>query len=95
MKTMCISMSLVACIVFSCLAIDLARSGDKRVYPPFNGVSPPVSYGDQYYARRWNKLCRGGGRYQAMAEAHEIGKPNPCESPYRCTPHQREAGECL
>jgi hypothetical protein len=36
------------------------------------------SYSDHFYARRWAKLCKGGGRYVAMAEAHDLGKPNPC-----------------
>lgn len=29
--------------------------------------------------RRWRQLCKGGGRYQAMAEAYEMGKPSPCK----------------
>jgi len=78
MKTMCIGMSLAAVFVLTCLAIDFARGADKSVYPPLNAVSPPASYGDIYYDRRWWKLCKGGGRYVAMAEAHELGKPNPC-----------------
>lgn len=37
------------------------------------------AYIDRQDAKRWAELCKGGGRYQAMAEAFEKGKPNPCE----------------
>lgn len=29
--------------------------------------------------RRWRQLCKGGGRYQAMAEAYEMGRSSPCQ----------------
>jgi len=73
MKTMCIGMSLAAVFVLTCLAIDLARSAEIPV--PSETIR---NYSDHFYARRWAKLCKGGGRYVAMAEAHELGKPNPC-----------------
>jgi hypothetical protein len=36
------------------------------------------TYSTNYMQRRWARLCKGGGRYQAMAEAYERGRPNPC-----------------
>lgn len=35
-------------------------------------------YGDQYYARRWQRMCNGSARYDAMREAYDLGKRNPC-----------------
>ena len=36
------------------------------------------AYLDRKDAKRWKELCKGGGRYQAMAEAYDKGKPSPC-----------------
>jgi len=36
------------------------------------------AYTERAQARRWKDLCKGGGRYQAMSEAYEAGKPDPC-----------------
>lgn len=36
------------------------------------------TFSPQYYAKRWKKLCKGAGRYTAMAEAYEQGQPDPC-----------------
>lgn len=36
------------------------------------------TFSPQYYAKRWKKLCKGAGRYTAMAEAYEQGRPDPC-----------------
>lgn len=38
------------------------------------------AYLDRQQAKRWKLLCKGAGRYQAMSEAHEAGKPDPCNS---------------
>lgn len=27
---------------------------------------------------RWKNFCRGEERYQAMGEAYDMGRPNPC-----------------
>lgn len=35
-------------------------------------------YSRAYYERRWKRMCKGGARYDAMREAFEAGKPNPC-----------------
>lgn len=35
-------------------------------------------YGDAYYLRRWKRMCAGSARYDAMREANDLGKPNPC-----------------
>lgn len=34
---------------------------------------------ERYYIHRWAQLCKGGGRYQAMSEAYELGRPSPCK----------------
>ena len=37
------------------------------------------TYSQHYYQRRWSRLCKGGaGRYDAMREAYDLGKPDPC-----------------
>lgn len=33
---------------------------------------------DQQQSKKWKELCRGAGRYQAMREAYDAGKPDPC-----------------
>jgi hypothetical protein len=35
-------------------------------------------YGDRYYQRRWKRMCAGPARYDAMREANDLGKRNPC-----------------
>ena len=35
-------------------------------------------YGDAYYLRRWKRMCNGPARYDAMREANDLGKGNPC-----------------
>lgn len=36
------------------------------------------AYLERAQAKRWRELCKGAGRYQAMSEAYEAGKPDPC-----------------
>ena len=36
------------------------------------------TYSDEYYARRWKRMCEGPARYDAMREANDRGKPMPC-----------------
>jgi hypothetical protein len=36
------------------------------------------TYSDEYYARRWRRMCDGPARYDAMREAADRGRPNPC-----------------
>jgi hypothetical protein len=36
------------------------------------------TYSDEYYARRWKRMCDGPERYDAMREADSRGKSNPC-----------------
>ncbi len=40
------------------------------------------AYADHYYYRRWARLCKGAGRYDAMREAYDLGKPDPCSAAY-------------
>ncbi len=36
------------------------------------------SHGDKTQKQRWEEMCAGAARYDAMREASERGKPNPC-----------------
>lgn len=36
------------------------------------------TYGDEYYRRRWERMCKTGARYEAMREANDLGKGFPC-----------------
>ena len=36
------------------------------------------TYSDEYYARRWKRMCAGSARYEAMREANDRGRPMPC-----------------
>jgi hypothetical protein len=40
--------------------------------PPLNGLAA------HYRHRRWQRMCRGPARYDAMREAYERGHANPC-----------------
>jgi hypothetical protein len=42
------------------------------------GIRAFGTYSDHYYQRRWARLCKGAGRYDAMREAYDLGKPDPC-----------------
>lgn len=71
------TLSLVASIV---LAAELpVPRPDPR---PFVGESGDLNkfgrYADSYYARRWKRMCAGPARYDAMREANDLGKGNPC-----------------
>jgi hypothetical protein len=37
------------------------------------------TYSTAYYRKRWARMCKGGGRYVAMAEAYDMGLPQPCK----------------
>ena len=56
--------------------LDVLRLED----PPRSRKLPDryYRYGDHYYERRWRIMCLGPARYDAMAEAYELGRPNPC-----------------
>lgn len=36
------------------------------------------TYSDSYLRKRWRRMCATAARYQAMAEAYDHGKANPC-----------------
>lgn len=36
------------------------------------------SYSDAWLERRWTAMCATAARYQAMSEAYDLGKANPC-----------------
>lgn len=36
------------------------------------------TYSDAYLHRRWVRMCRGPARYDAMREAYDMRKPDPC-----------------
>jgi hypothetical protein len=65
-----------------------ARAAEKRVPLPreiVHGHSWGVigrfgTYSDAHLARRWAKMCATAARYQAMSEAYELGKDQPCKN---------------
>ena len=70
-------------IVLSLISLSLAWGTELVLRPRANGaVDSDISkfgrYGDAYYQRRWRRMCLGAARYDAMREADELGKPNPC-----------------
>lgn len=55
--------------------------GRSLTPPPFEESATLGTFGTystNYMRRRWARLCKGGGRYQAMSEAYERGLANPC-----------------
>ncbi len=54
-----------------------ARAYQPSQQPMFGTYSR--AYTERQQAKRWRELCKGGGRYQAMSEAYEAGKPDPCQ----------------
>lgn len=58
-----------------------AHSYTPYAQPMFGTYSK--AYLDRQQVKRWKELCKGGGRYQAMSEAYEAGKPDPCNRPRR------------
>lgn len=36
------------------------------------------TYSLKYYERRWKRMCKTGARYDAMREANDMGRPQPC-----------------
>lgn len=55
--------------------ITIGRSVDYDYGPQLGAFG---TYSDAYLRKRWQRMCRTAARYQAMAEAYEHGKHNPC-----------------
>jgi hypothetical protein len=72
-----VSFSLVLIIIIAALA---AHAADKPVQqrPRDGAIGRFGVYSDQYMHRRWARMCKGPARYDAMREANQEGKPNPC-----------------
>jgi hypothetical protein len=70
---------LASAVVASIVLSTCAYADDYRpnAQPMFGTYSQ--AYLDRQQAKRWKELCKGGGRYQAMSEAYEAGKPDPCK----------------
>lgn len=86
---MIVRMSVLIMVVFWMLVGGLVARCAHSAELPYvimHGYSRPQSmvlnkfgvYTPKYYERRWKKLCQGGGRYVAMAEAFDMNKPQPC-----------------
>lgn len=76
---------LLVCFVLSLVAA--VRAAEIMVVPKDKKfldrvLDGPVdkfgTYGDAYYKRRWERMCRTGARYEAMREANDLGKGFPC-----------------
>jgi hypothetical protein len=55
--------------------IMLGRTGPAYRPSPLGGFG---TYSNQYLHRRWARMCKGPARYDAMREAHYLGKAMPC-----------------
>jgi len=64
--------ALCACVLVSTQA-QAYQPGQHTTFGTYS-----KAYLDRQQAKRWKQLCKGGGRYQAMSEAYEAGKPDPC-----------------
>jgi hypothetical protein len=65
------------------LLLASVAGAEASVYRPGEGPSFGTyskAYLDRQQAKRWKQLCKGGGRYQAMSEAYEARKPDPCNT---------------
>lgn len=72
-------------LLFWCaLATDKAKAADLAL-PPEIVIGRPFEsrafgpHSSLYMKSRWARLCKGGGRYDAMREAYERGLTNPCQ----------------
>ncbi len=66
--------ALAACLLMAtCVHARAYLSDQPSVFGTYS-----QAYKDRWQAKKWKRLCKGGGRYQAMGEAYEAGKPNPC-----------------
>lgn len=65
--------ALSACVLITQAQADSYRPDRQPVFGTYS-----QKYLDRSQAKRWKELCKGGGRYQAMSEAYEAGKPYPC-----------------
>jgi len=66
---------LSACVL-TCTQAQAYLSNQQPIFGTYS-----QKYLDKQQAKRWKLLCKGGGRYQAMSEAYQAGKPDPCNSP--------------
>jgi len=51
---------------------------DHLVYGP-KRIGDFGTYSAHYLNRRWQRMCKGPQRYEAMREAYEHGRPPPCK----------------
>lgn len=58
--------------------LEIVPLGHSRLFTP-TITDSFGTYTPAYYQRRWKKLCKGGGRYEAMSEAYELGMRDPCQ----------------
>ena len=61
------------------ISLHFAQAADYRAGEPAIFGSYSKAYQDRAQLKRWRELCRGGGRYLAMAEAYDARKPDPCQ----------------
>lgn len=82
-------------VVLTCVVVlgmwawySRARGADLLPIEITQGRSAPVDgdvskfgrYDDAYMRRRWRRMCQGSARYQAMGEAYDARKPDPCSN---------------
>jgi hypothetical protein len=80
----------LACLVLG-LAVGLiarrAHGADIYALPneikhgrsmPDGDISTFGTYSPAYYRSRWSRMCKGPQRYDAMREAYDMQRPDPC-----------------
>lgn len=84
----CAVLMTIGTIAFAYVALTDTATGADLVLPveitegrsrgPTMNLNRFGHYSMNYYRKRWVSLCKGGGRYVAMAEAYDMRQPNPC-----------------
>jgi hypothetical protein len=70
-----LTLALSACVlVATCTGARAYRSDQQPMFGTYS-----QKYLDKRQQKRWQALCKGEGRYQAMSEAAAAGKPSPCK----------------
>ncbi len=69
-------------LIFAALLL-IATCANARAYlsnqPEIFG-SYSQAYKDRWQLKKWRAMCKTGARYQAMSEAYNVGKPDPCNA---------------
>jgi hypothetical protein len=56
-----------------------AMCNAKGTYTADGEIDKFGRYSSKYYEKRWKRMCKTGARYDAMREANDMGKEQPCK----------------